>query len=312
MTTSAGFVLLNVDVNENKKIYSFSVQDREKLQIQINSSRGRKIDKTLCLNDLFSFDVIDKSGLRYNFETFFQKYECSIKSNTLSLIEKVKDNDNNIKTEVFEIFASKFINFIRNPFSIKKVLNTFSILLNYHPTDPELYNKGVQILKGRKPQIQYLCQQLEITDDEYMKWLLVIFMLHTNLDKDGPNFLYQSIQSLFENIELFTSVMVYSYDDESCLVCDRGYVSPIPENEHFAFDFNLTSNTFIRYFFGNIEALSPPNCPREIIELYKASKKQVNVHHFKNDFETLTKYNQNAVYQCFKTVFNSQPKCYGL
>lgn len=56
---------------ENQKIYSFSLKDRESYAVILDSENGSKISNTLSLNDIFSFDVLGKEAARYNFEKLF-------------------------------------------------------------------------------------------------------------------------------------------------------------------------------------------------------------------------------------------------
>lgn len=298
--------------DENKRVYAFNLIDRENHKIKLKNSDGIKITKSLSLNDLFSFDVIEKDPQRYNFESLFQKYESSIKDNTLSLLKKLPTNGADINPEILDIFTSKFINFVRNPYSIKKVLNSFPALTKVHPTDPSLYANFRRILKGRKPHQKYLCEELEISEKEYAEWLSVIFLLLAPLDKEKPNLLEQIIKSIYESRDSFIMIMIHTYDENTCLLSDRGYSIPLPENDHMAFDFNLCSNAFIRYVFGNIDAIAPKTAPKERIELFKSMPKIINAHHFSNDLNALEQYNRHVVYQCFNTVFNSSTECYGL
>ncbi|MBQ0641246.1 hypothetical protein, partial [Proteus mirabilis] len=52
------------DKDKNKKIYSFSLIDRESYSIKLDSLNGFKISNTLSLNDIFSFDVLEKDNTR--------------------------------------------------------------------------------------------------------------------------------------------------------------------------------------------------------------------------------------------------------
>lgn len=297
---------------ENQKIYEFDLIDRENYKIKIRSNNGARISNALSLNDLFSFDVIKDTTERYNFEKLFHKYESSIKTNTQSLLRKLHIKGSDIQSEILDIFASKFLNFVRNPYSVKKILNTFPPLTNVHPTDPVHYKNFERILKGQKPQQKYLCEKLGISESEYTEWLAIIFLLLAPIDKENPNFLEQVIKGLYESPESFIMVLIYTYDKKTCLLSDRGYSIPLPEKDHMAFDFNLCSNAFIRYGFSNIDALAPAEAPKELIETFKSRPKTIGVHHFTNDLSALEQYNKNVVYQCFETVFNSNAECYGL
>ena len=42
----------------NRRIYAFSLQDRENHAVRLNSHKGVLISRTLVLRDLFSFDIL--------------------------------------------------------------------------------------------------------------------------------------------------------------------------------------------------------------------------------------------------------------
>jgi len=301
-----------IDKKKNQKIYSFSLTDRESYFISLDSEKGFKISNTLSLNDVFSFDVLEKEAARYNFEKLFHQYETNIRLNTESLISKLPYAGADIKSEILNIFLSKFLNFVRNPYSIKKVLNTFPSLRNIHPTNPIHYQNFERVLNGRKPQQSNLCKKLGISKEEYRNWLSVIFLLLTPFEEGKPNFLEQVIKGLYENPETFIMVLIYTYDDKTCLLSDRGYSIPLPENEHMTWDFNLYAHGFIRYFFGNLNLLAPASTSKELVERFKSEHKSINVHNIVNDLSALEQYNKQVVYQCHKNVFNSSFECYGL
>jgi hypothetical protein len=305
---------INPDSNnqKNQKIYEFDVINREGHEINLRSARGTLIGNTLSLHDLFSFDVLDRKGDRHNFEELFNQYEPSIKSTTLELLRKIEINGEDIASEIVNLFSMKFLNFIRNPYSIQKILNTFPVLMNVHPTDPVHLENFRKVLGGRKPQQEYLCRTLNISEKDYIAWLSVIFLLLTPVAEGGQNFLNETVRGLFESKDLFMMVLIYTYDDHACLLSDRGFSEPfISGNDRMAFDFNLYSKGFIRYTFSSIDLVAPPSTPKRVIELFKETKKVI-AHHLHNDLEALQIYNRNVVYQCYKNVFCSQPNCFGL
>src|ERR1035437_1155068 len=150
--------------HSNQHIYSFTVTERESFTLSLDSPRGRSISKSLALRDLFSFDVIRDSTSRFNFEAFFQQYEADMESNTIALLRKIEQGSSEgLKKEILEIFVAKFMNFLRNPYSVRKVLNTIGHILRLHPTDPELLAQYNAVLAGRKPHQSHLCAQLDIS-----------------------------------------------------------------------------------------------------------------------------------------------------
>ena len=291
----------------NQKIFSFSVVDRESYKTTLDSSKGFKISNTLSLMDIFSFHVLENELKRYNFEKLFHQYESSIQLNTESLIAKLPNINSDIKPEVLNLFVSKFLNFIRNPYSIKKVLNTFPSLQNMRPTQPAHYQNFKKVLNGRKPQQQHLCKLLGVTEKNYADWLSIIFLLLTSFKENQTNFLEKIIKELYENPNNYISIFVYTYDEETCLLSDRGYSNFTPEGDFtgLGLDFNLNSNSFIRYFFGNLDSLAPKNIPKSIIKKYKSNPKKISFKHKINDLNELKKYNKHVIYQCHEKIFSA-------
>ena len=82
-----------------------------------------------------------------------------------------------IKAEIIDLFAAKLLNFIRNPFCIEKVLNSFPGVASYDPTDPALLADYRRIVSGKKPHQAHLCTELGISDVQYVEWLRLLFML---------------------------------------------------------------------------------------------------------------------------------------
>jgi len=306
--------------SENQRIYSFSLVDRENFSLSLDSPNGRLISQSLSLRDVFSFDVLpDKT--RQNFEDLFGGYEATIQKSTLPLLSKLDGGGSpDIKEEILAIFVAKFMNFLRNPFSIKKVLNTIGPLLRYEPTDPDILAQFKMVVDGSKPQEAYLCRELGITPDEYRGWLRALFLMLTRLMPDQPNFMEHTVKSLYEMPSGFPMVCIHRYTSEDpdkvCLLSDRGFASPLPE-PYTSFNFNLSSRAFISYVFAPIEELKPsisvPDQVREkLFEAYRKNRKTVRVIHSLNDFAALARYNQSAVSWCFKNVFASSPTMYGV
>lgn len=51
---------------------------RDPLSLQLVDPRRRRIEQSLSLNDIFSFDVVGHSGLRSNLESAFGRYEQAL------------------------------------------------------------------------------------------------------------------------------------------------------------------------------------------------------------------------------------------
>lgn len=298
---------------DKQRIYAFKLEDRESHLVRLDSPQGLKINNSLVFHDLFSFDVLGQEKQRCNFEKLFGQYESDIQENTRSLLNKLPDARSDIKSEVLNIFVLKFLNFVRNPHSVQKVLNTFPQLISLCPTDPTHLGNLQRVLHGVKPQQKHLCQKLGISEKEYTEWLTVIFMLLTRFEGATElNFLESAVRGLCRSPNTYKRIIIYTYDTQACLLSDRGYSIPLPEGKHLAFDFNLCSNAFIRYVFADIDELAPRNAPPVLIERFKARSPEIDVNTFINDLDALAKYNRNVVYQCASTVFNSSTECYGV
>lgn len=298
--------------SENQRIYSFSVRDRDLHTVKVDSEKGIKISKNLSLHDLFSFDVLAEEASRYNFEKLFQDYETRIKVNTESILSKIDTHRADIKIEIINIFMFKVLNFIRNPYSIKSALSTFSEFKDKYPTDPVHFKNFERVLNGRKPQSKYLCRQLDITENEYREWLAIIFFMLTPMKEGYSNFFNQLVKRIYENSDLFIQVHIYTYDNETCLLSDRGHNKYEIDKDKMVWEFNLHSKGFIKYGFVNIDTCIPEHISEEIVAYYKSNIKTISTMHMHNDLTQLEIYNQNTIAYCHEKVFSSSSNCYGV
>ena len=225
--------------DRNLRIYSFQLVNRERYSLALESPNGRPIGSNLSLFDLFSFDVPGDSRLRLNFEALFQKYEANIEAHTKGLLAKLNARGGDIKVEIIDLFAAKLLNFVRYPFSIVKVLNTFPGLAAYEPVDPALLADYRRIISGKKPHQAHLCDRLGISNRQYLEWLRVLFMLLMQTGEGRPNLFEAVIKALLEDKKKHVAAFVCEYDHDRCLLSDRGFSQPIPDGEHMAFSFNL-------------------------------------------------------------------------
>lgn len=300
---------------ENQRIYSYTIIDRESFTLSLDSERGSKISNNLAFRDLFSFEVMPSQIMRSNLEEMFQEYEAVIRTNTLGLLQKLERGQGDIKTEILELFAAKLMNFLRNPYSVKKVLSTIGGVLRFHPTAPEILANYEAVLAGAKPHQKYLCAQLGINPEEYKAWLAALFLTLFRPVPNQPNIMEGIIKGIFELPSGYPMICVHRYDskdaDKRCLLSDRGYSTPLGQEQHLSFSFNLCSNAFITYVFASIDGLDLAKYPPTVVELYKRLPNNVRVVPFINDFDALARYNQNVIYQCHQAVYSSSTATYG-
>ena len=294
----------------NQRIYSFEVIDRESYKLALESSIGRPIGSNLSLFDLFSFDVPGDNRLRLNFKSLFHKYEGYIEAHTQSLLAKLNTGSNDIKTEIIDLFAAKLLNFVRNPFSVQKVLNSFPGLASYDPTGPALLANYRRIVSGKKPHQAYLCARLGISDAQYVEWLRVLFMLLVPMAEGQPNFFEDVIRRLLENRKMHVAAVVNEYDSGRCLLSDRGFSQPIADGPHMAFSFNLCATAFVDYVFLDPATslqgkASPEFIAQAIANWERLPEKQINVTFVRNNLDMLARFNRRAIEQCYKRVYCS-------
>ncbi|MCO8577702.1 hypothetical protein KGP87_15375 [Burkholderia multivorans] len=294
--------------DKNKRIYSFKIIDRENYGISLEKPDGNRISKNLSASDIFSFDVVGDSDKRLNFEALFQKYESQVATHTNNLLDKLKENNKDIKTEIIDLFSAKFLNFVRNPFSVAKIINTFHSLAAHDPTNPQLLTMYRRIVDGRKPHQAHRCSELGISNAQYLEWLRILFMLLMPLEKGQPNFFDRIIRKLFEDRDNHLAVWVCEYDHESCLLPDRGYSQPLPNGPHMALSFNLRRNAFITYIFADPRTLLAGKAHPEFLDKVLADRKSfpvksIDVRFMRNNRELLAIYNGHVVYQCHERVF---------
>jgi len=296
---------------ENQRIYEFEIVDRDRHQVRLVNPKGRTISSSLSMLDLFSFDVAD-NGVRANLERVFSTYEDRIGDLTKKLLHAHATRSNEINQEVFDLFVAKMVNFIRNPFSVAKVLNTFGIMGQHHPTDPQVYAEYHRILTGRRPQQAHLCAKLGISDQQYEAWLRVLFMLLTPLANGQVTMLEQALGALFEGREHALHIHLHTYTTQRCLLSDRGWTVPVPEDRHLVFDFNLSAQAFIRYAFLDYEAALGYPLPPMIRQGLSRGPKLVQHWYLHDDIVALDVFHRRIIEQSFERVFSSGPSPYSV
>jgi hypothetical protein len=282
------------------KIYSFRIGKPNRYELALESPRGRPIASSLSFLDLFSFDVSGGSRLRFNLESLFQRYETNIESLTDCLLKKLADGRGDIETEIVDLFAAKFLNFVRNPFCFDKVLNSFPGVETFEPTDPKLRATYRRIIFGKKPQQAYVCQQLGINDQKYTRWFCLLFMLLEPMVPGLPNLFEGVISGLLQNRKTHIAAYVGLYDEARCLLSDRGYCQTVPEGPHMGMSFNLYSQGFIEYIFAEAATLLADHVQSEFLSQALAtweqrSKSTVSVTVIRNDRNMLVRYDRRVI-----------------
>jgi len=312
-------------INGNgKKIYSFLLEDRENCKINLEKVKGKNIEHTLSFTDLYTYDFLDE-GVRKNFEKSFSKYEERIKGSTLSFMDKLNAKNKDLIDEIFDILSLKFLNFIRNPFNIKKSLNTFGSLASYVPIDETLQDEYEKLERRDDEGISRICKTFGVSKEEYYQWMRVIFLSLMDASGNGRTMLDDLIANFITDKSVMTAVWVYNFgegsvDKKACL-SDRSFVDLSDgEDGSLIMAFNLTTNCFIKFALVKLDLLIA-NSPEPLInikgarEAYNLLPKQINVRlvsDFNEAEQALKNYNMNAVYQCHEKVYCSINTVYGL
>jgi hypothetical protein len=296
---------------KKQRIYEFRIADREQYIVRLTHERGRPIVSNLSMFDLFSFDVGD-DGVRANFEKAFGDYEARIGGLTACLLKAHDERSKTITQELFDLFVAKMVNFVRNPYSVEKVLNTFGAMAQLHPTDPSLYAAYERILLGRRPHQVRLCATLGITDEQYSAWLRVLFMALTPLTDDWGAMLGHALRTLFLERDKGLYVHIHKFRAERCLLSDRGLTWSAPPGQHLVLDFNLSARAFIRYAFLDYEALLGRPLPPGVSHGLSRGPKQVQVSYLHDDLPALNAFHRHVIEQSYESVFCSGLSPYGV
>ncbi|MGR5154706.1 hypothetical protein [Photobacterium swingsii] len=302
---------------KNKKIYAFKIIDRNNYNVQLINPKGVKIENNLSDIDVFSFDILTNNE-RLNFEDTFSKYESKIEYYTNCLLNKIRSNEK-VGDELFEIFVYKLLNTFRNPYCIKKTLATFDSCINYYPTDESLARLYKRIDCGHQPHFRNVSCRYGVSEDEYKKWLKILFLITLVTDNDGLSMLEAFARSIYINEKLIANVFLFHYtSDVSTLLSDRSFTITTDEEEHTTFEFNLTSNAFISFCFTSIDKFSKnvfngnEGSRLRMLDFIEKRPPEVNLLIKENDMDVLNSYNKRVIFQSKEHVYSASFKVYGL
>ena len=289
-----------------QRIFALKVLDREACRLSATDPSGEPIRKSLSGIDLFTLDVIDVKR-RLNLETLFQKHEQSIAAHSEALLAKLQLSPvPSIEAELRGVFAAKLMNLMRNPFCVRKMLNTFGAVLDYKFTDPQLQADYEAAMRGSRPQQPAVCARYQITADEYDRWLRALLKL-LSVPPTRANAFEDAIDGLFESNFVTVHVFHYMTSDPQhvCLLPDRGFnTDPVPVSagaEAMAFEFNISARAFACYAFWSPTALATRNHLRAKVS--DAARANVRVKRVEDEFVALAKYNRRTISHCAEQVF---------
>ncbi len=288
-------------------IYALKVVDRESYSTRLTKNAGESIRLSLSAQDLFTFDRIDER-LRRNYEALFQRYEQDLGMHSEALLQKLQRGESEIKDELLSVFAAKLLNFVRNPFCVRPMLDTFRAVTTYQFTDQALRDADALVLAGSRAQEAEVCARYAITPGEYHLWLRTLFMLLSET-ADEHNLFEHALKGLLESskVEVIVYHMTTSNSEDVCLLSDRGLnklpVELVGGASATMLEFNISSRAFASFTFCDPKDFVAKNhLPPEVAALAAA---QVTVRRVENDLRNLRAYNRRTIYQCAERVFSS-------
>jgi hypothetical protein len=297
---------------KNQRIYSFKIKDRDPPIIELEDHRGMRIANALSQEDLFSYDVFNKEW-RLNLEAAFQRHETRIGALSRELLKIAETDDlSRLAKPLKSLFIAKFINFLRNPYSVRKVLNTVGVAATYSPTDPGLQRLFASVINGRKPHRHAICSRFGIEEKLYDRWLAALFMLLEVEVRDGKTVLEKALSQLFSTSYAVARLYKYNTQDEgiACLVSDRGYNSTRNEEHLFEIEFNISAKMFVRFGFADLSGFVPTGNLLFSAAARSIGNSDLQVELFKDDLEELLLYNRLTVYQAAKRAYSSSSTPY--
>lgn len=292
-----------------QRIYAFSVVNRENFAVTLDSDRGVRAEKNLAFQDLFSFEV--QGNVRVNLEKCFGRYENDIPIYTQRFMSKLIARQGDITEEYLGLLTCKILNFLRNPYCVPKVLNTLGPDIDeYHPADPAQQALLRAFMDGVKPHQESVLQAFGLELGDYRRWAKALFLM-VAVGASGRYVLDEFVRLMLSRS--FGSTRLFHFSDREpdafCLLSDRGHndISPAEEKHQGVtrLEFNLTSKAFIRVVLLDVEKSIPAHIKAN--ERFRGIEHRIHrsmdVDSVKDDFETLSYYNRNAVYQCKQRVF---------
>lgn len=313
------------------KIFRYQISDKNKLKLSKPSKP--EIRNTSCKSDLFTLDFLD-SGSRLNLEKYFKYFEDKYTAEADKFLGdlKVKVDEavgrtDRIDGSEFEnsikfLRKIKFMNYIRNPFMIRKSLKEFSFCRDFivHGVGEE-FNLILRAItennEKNKRQRDYLCRLYDVTPTEYLSWIKLLILFLYFDEKNKVSLIDGMIEEYFIAKELHTTVLISYYSDESLLrplVPDTGCIM----HYNMGCLFNVSKNCFVALEHKQIdsdemrevavETLRQMELPLNEGNLQLVKKCVAGNKTFKiivNDKELLEAFNRECIKESVEFVFSS-------
>jgi hypothetical protein len=291
--------------------YHFSIVDRNDLLVELSNSKGVKIENNLTIDDLYSFDV-SNDKYRRNFEKIFQVYEDKANIAIPNIVSEIKDASNKYQQSLRDIYGYKIFNSLRNPYLIKKTLKKFSFTENLWPSEPELMETCFNVFLGNKPQSSHLCNEFNISYDDYKKWLKMIYFLLSVHPHDRRSQFDGLIDEFFNAPDYVCFAFLYHFTDDSAdkvvLLQDNTNIELSVHNNSLSNLFNVSSKMLLSVsFLPFSKVISETGLPKTtpIQNLHQFTYKE-------NDFEMLSNFNRACLVNANNSVYCASNVAYGI
>ncbi|WP_435634402.1 hypothetical protein ACSC9U_19075 [Pseudomonas solani] len=321
--------------SKKAEIYSFSIADRNPPKVLKGTKN--KIHRNLSFQDLFTLLRLDKTK-RLNLEFLFKKYEDNYPSTVtelLKLINKVRDSIKEKKEGIDlkaithcdflelvdlikKVYIYKTMNWLRNPYQIKRILKIFEPFINHCLSEPDAIRLHIAPSKKDNAEERHICNTYGISHKEYKEWIrLLLMFLYTQ--ENNSNSLEGFSEEFFLAREFCTIISIHLFDEHCVLLPDTGVIKDsIPEGQ--VTYMNISKECMIalqhtvidgRYLDEAIkEEKKQPENMREIIK--NSLERSIFGKLYINDLPMLAGYNQICVKGSALKVFSATPAIYGV
>lgn len=243
----------------------------------------RKYVQTLSsMTDIFTLDVMG-DGRRINLEKFFgyfeERYDDAVSNFTSAIEAKIRNAGNDAeKIDGADFFSDikffqkiKFMNFIRNPNNIRKALKLFSFAKDYIVLGQgEEFQLIIDALvKNKKGHRKYICDKYQVSEREFDSWIKLLLLFVYVDENMKSSSLDGMMEEFFKADELFTTIIISYYTDNSLggvLIPDVGSIV----NSDMTYFFNISSRCFVALQHKKLDS---ENC-REIARQVAKEMKQ--------------------------------------
>lgn len=301
--------------NKNQRIYSFDILHKEDPKLKASSPKSVRIEENFCRTDLFTLNVLESGG-QHNLEDAFFKYENASSLLVQSLLQKLDSSaPETLGSELVRLYQLKLINTLRNPYTIRRTLAMFRELRGAVPADEALRAHFKSLDGAYRPQVEKICAEFKISEEEYIDWLKVLYLLILQPVKGKLNLVEDLMWGLFNNSNAIKSFSVYRYSDyvkdRGILLCYQIIDLRYGEGTQVQM-FNLDSSSFVLVTNIDIRTQNLIGISSKLKEHDFRQNNVVHVDYVMDDMSMLRTFNEHCVWLAHLNVFCAFDKPFGI